>query len=124
MKTELIALAAGALLSATTLTTARATPAGDLWLADARTAIEARLAGDGVSDAGRTVTVRLNVTGEPKTYNPQIVRSSGSLDYDAAARKALDGLKLKTPPAELRGRKVTFTVGATQVAGAPAPDVR
>lgn len=124
MKTELIALAAGALLSATTLTTAYATPAGDLWLADARTAIEARLAGDGVPDAGRTVIVRLNVTGEPKTYNPQIVRSSGSLDYDAAARKALDGLKLKTPPAELRGRKVTFTLGGTQVAGAPAPDAR
>lgn len=118
MKTELFALAAGVLLSAATLTVAQASPAGETWLAEARAALEARLLGDAVPDAGRTVVVRLNATGEPKSYNPTIVGSSGSLEYDAATRQALKGLKLKTPPAELRGRKVTFTLGEAQTAGA------
>ncbi len=124
MKTEMIALAAGALLSAATLTVAKASPAGDRWLADARAVLEARLLADAVPDSGRTVVVRLNATGEPKSYNPTIVGSSGSLDYDAATRAALKGLKLKIPPAELRGRRVTFTLGETQVAGASAPAAR
>lgn len=122
MKTELLALATGALLSAATLTYAHASPAGDQWLADARAAIEARLTGDAVPDAGRTVVVRLNATGEPRTYNPRIVRSSGSLEYDLATRRALDGLRLRTPPAELRGRPITFTLGEpAAVASAVVP---
>jgi len=124
MKTELISLAAGALLSAVTLTLAHATPAGDQWLAETRVALEARLTGDAVPDAGRVVTVRLTATDEPRASDPQIVGSSGSLDYDAAARKALAGLKLTPPPIELRSRQVTFTLGRTTTAGASADGAR
>jgi len=119
MKTELIALAAGALLSVATLTIAHASPAGDQWLTDARASLEARLAADDAPDAGRSIVVKLNATTEPRTYNLRIVHSSGSPEYDDAARRALRGLKLTAPPEELRGRSVTFALGGT-TAGASA----
>lgn len=122
MKTELIALAAGALLSVATLTIAHASPAGDQWLADARATLEGRLAGDAVPDAGRRVVVKLNATTEPRTYNLRIVGTSGSPEYDDAARRAFAGVKLARPPEDLRGRGVTFTLGDPSAAGAPAAD--
>lgn len=113
MKTELIALAAGALLSATTLTVAQASPAGDQWLANARATLEARLAADAVPDAGRRLVIKLNATTEPRAYNLRILHTSGSAEYDDAARRAFSGIRLGRPPEELRGRSVTFTLGET-----------
>lgn len=124
MKTELIALAAGALLSAATLTLAHASPAGDQWLADARATLETRLAADAVPDAGRGIVVRLNATTEPRAYNLRVVRTSGSPEYDDAARRALSGVRLKAPPEELRGRSVTFTLGDATAGPSAAPTAR
>lgn len=122
MKTELLSLAAGALLSAATLTIALASPAGDQWLADARGVLEARLTGDAVPDVGRKVVVRLTATSEPRTYNLRIVGTSGSPEYDDAARRAFAGVRLQSPPEDLRGRGVTFTLGDVSTAGASTAD--
>lgn len=111
MKTQLIALATGALLSATALTTAFAATASDRWLADTRQSLEARVAEAGLNDDGKSVVIRIKATDDHKRYAPTIERSSGSADFDIAVRDSLKGIKLAQPPIELHGRGVTFTLG-------------
>ncbi len=118
MKTQLTSLAAGALLSALSLSTAFAATASDRWIADARAVLQARVADAGLADDGKTVAIRLKATADDKRYAPAVARSSGSADFDLAVRDALSGVKLPAPPIELNGRGVTFTLGET--AGASA----
>ena len=113
MKTQLLPLAAGALLSVASLSTALAASASDQWLAEARAALQARVAAAGLDDDGKTVAIRLKATADDKRYAPTVARSSGSADYDVAVRGALAGVKLPAPPIELNGRGVTFTLGQT-----------
>lgn len=111
MKTQLIALAAGALLSAASLTSAYAATASDRWIVEARAALQAKVAEAGLADDGKAVVIRIKATADDKRYAPAVERSSGSADYDLAVRDALDGVKLPAPPVELNGRRVTFTLG-------------
>lgn len=111
MKTQLLSLAAGALLSAASLTAAFAATAADRWISDSRAALQARVAEAGLADDGKAVAIRIKATGDDKRYAPTIERSSGSADYDLAVRGALKGVKLPAPPVELNGRRVTFTLG-------------
>lgn len=111
MKTQLLPLAAGALLSVATLSNAFAATPSEQWLAEARAALQARVAAAGLHDDGKTVAIRLKATADDKRYAPAVARSSGSADYDQAVRGALAGIKLPAPPIELNGRGVTFTLG-------------
>lgn len=112
MKTQLTSLAAGALLSAISLTAALAGPAGDAWLADARATLQARVAEAGLADDGKVVAIRIKASESFHDYRPAVARSSGSLDYDAAVTASLRGVRLPAPPIEISGRGVTFTLGA------------
>jgi hypothetical protein len=112
MKTQLTALAAGALLSVASISTAFAATAADRWIADARAALQARVAEAGLADDGKAVAIRIKATSDDKRYAPSVERSSGSSDFDLAVRDSLRGVKLPAPPIELNGRGVTFTLGA------------
>ena len=111
MKTQRLSLAAGALLSVASLTSAFAATAADRWIADSRAALQARVAEAGLADDGKAVAIRIKATSDDKRYAPKVERSSGSADYDVAVRDALKGVKLTAPPVELNGRGVTFTLG-------------
>jgi|GEM_PF-1554214 len=119
MKTQLLSLAAGALLSVASLASAQAATASDRWLADARAALEAKVAAAGLHDDGKAVVIKIKATADTKRYAPTVERSSGSADFDVAVRDAIKGVKLAPPPVELNGRGVSFTLGQT-VAGAAA----
>ena len=118
MKTQLLSLAAGALLSAASLAPAQAATAADRWLADARTALEAKVASAGLHDDGKAVVIKIRATADNKRYAPTVERSSGSADFDLAVRDALKGVKLAPPPVELNGRGVSFTLGEAAAGGA------
>lgn len=92
-----------------TVSQAKASPAGDAWLASARGQIEQRLTGAGVADP---LAVQIKVSNDPASYGVQL--AGASRDQEAAARAALKGLKLASPPDELLGRKVTFKLGTVQ----------
>lgn len=113
MKTQRLSLAAGALLSALSISTAFAATASDRWIADARAVLQARVAEAGLADDGKTVSIRIKATADDKRYAPSVARSSGSADFDQAVRDSLDGVKLPRPPIELNGRGVTITLGET-----------
>jgi hypothetical protein len=117
MKTQLITLAAGLLLSTASATAANATPASDQWVADASVALQARVADAGLADDGKAVVIRIKAVRDYKDYAPSVKESSGSADYDQAVRNALKGVRLPAPPNELSGRAVAFTLGQP-VAGA------
>lgn len=94
---------------------AKASPAGDAWLADSRGQIEQRLTAAGV---GEPLAVQIKVSNDPGGYGVQL--TAASRDQEAAARAALRGLKLASPPDELLGRKVTFKVGGAAQSTAAA----
>jgi hypothetical protein len=94
---------------------AKASPAGDQWLTGARARIEQRLNSAGV---GEPVSVQIKVSNDPGGYALQL--TAASRDEEAAARAALKGLRLATPPDELLGRKVTFKLGPQTIAAAGA----
>lgn len=111
MKTQLLGLAAGALLSVAAASTALAATAADRWIAEATAKLQARVAEAGLADDGKAVGIRIKATSDDKRYAPSVARTSGSADFDNAVREALDGVKLPAPPVELNGRGVTFTLG-------------
>lgn len=118
MKTQLLPLAAGALLSVASLSTAFAASDSEQWLADARAALQARVAAAGLDDDGKTVAIRVNASPDSRRYAPSVARSSGSPDFDVAVRAALTGVRLPAPPVSLNGRGVTFTLGQPAADGA------
>jgi len=120
LKSEILALAAGALLAAAAITPSQAATAVDRWIADSQYALQSRVAQAGLADDGKAVTIRIKATADDKRYAPQVERSSGSADFDIAVREALKGVKLAPPPVEITGRGVTFTLGETAPAGASA----
>lgn len=111
MKTQLTSLAAGLLLSAALGAAAHASPASDQWVADARTALQSRVADAGLADDGKAVVIRIKAVRDYKDYAPAVKETSGSSDYDKAVRDALKGVRLPAPPSELSGRTVAFTLG-------------
>jgi hypothetical protein len=96
-----------------TVSQAKASPAGDRWLGDARGQIQQRLTGAGLADP---VAVQIKVSNDPGGYGLQL--TAANRDQEAAARAALKGLKLTSPPDELLGRKVTFKLGGPQTVAA------
>lgn len=112
MKTcQLLAFLGATVLSAATMTLAHAGSASDAWIAQTRAALTDRIAAAGLNDDGKAVSVRLSISGSPGGDSLRIVRSSGSGDFDAAAKAAAQEVDLKRPPRELIGRTVTFTLG-------------
>lgn len=111
MTKSLLAFAGAAFLSLAANTLAFASPAADAWVAETRAAFEASLAEAGLADDGRAVALRVTVSAKPDGATLRIVRSSGSQDFDSAAKAAAAKADLKRAPAELVGRTVTFTLG-------------
>lgn len=109
MKAQLLALAAGALLLASTAH-AENSYQTQAFFTDAHEAAGARLAEQGVDLAGHTLTVRGHLGGDARLNGVKIARSSGSRDLDDAVVKALRNLKVSAPPA-LVGRDVTLSLG-------------
>lgn len=118
MKTELLALTAGALLAAATITPVQAATAVDRWIADSQYTLQSRVAQAGLADDGKVVTIRIKATADDKRYAPKVEHSSGSADFDIAVGEALKGVKLAPPPVEINGRGVTFILGETPAGGA------
>jgi TonB family protein len=93
----------------------------EAYLARAEAQAEQRLGQAGL-DADRTpLQVRATVGGDGRLNGFRVVRSSGSLETDEKARKALHLLRVAAPPAELAGRQVTLTLGEASpvLAGTP-----
>jgi len=91
------------------------------FLDDGRAAAEAKLAQSGVDLSGQTVAVRAVVTGEGRLNNLRVVRSTGSLEKDAAVAQALHRLRVEAPPVMLSGAEVTLMLGAAAPATAARP---
>lgn len=111
MKSQLIAFAGAAVLSLAGASLAHAGQSADAWIAQAKAALDAKVADAGLADDGKTVAVRVTVTADPDDVTLRIVRSSGSQDFDSAAKAAAKSADLKRPPAELIGRTIVFTLG-------------
>lgn len=111
MNKSFLAFAGAASLSLAAHSLAFASPAADAWIAQARTAFDTRITEAGLADDGRAVALRLTVSADPDAATLRIVRTSGSQDFDSAAKAAAAKARLKRPPAELVGRTVTFTLG-------------
>ncbi len=124
MKTQLLSLAAGTLLSAALFANAHAATPSERWIAESRAALEASINAAGLADDGKAVAITIKAAEDQKGYAPRIVRSSGSTDYDAAVREAVKTVKLGAPPVELRGRGVTFTLGTASAGGASSAGAR
>lgn len=108
-------LAATALAAVVSLSQADASPASDQWLAQSRTAIQTRLTAAGLDPA---LAIRLKVSNDPGSYAVRLADPAASRDTEAAALKALKGLRLTSPPDELLGRQVTFKPTAETIAAA------
>ncbi|MDB5471452.1 MAG: hypothetical protein JWR84_3012 [Caulobacter sp.] len=108
---QLLAFVGATALSAASMTLAHAGSASDAWIAQTRAAFADRIAAAGLADDGKTVGIRLNISGSPGGDSLRVVRSSGSGDFDVAAKAAVKDTDLKRPPRELIGRTVTFTLG-------------
>jgi len=111
MTKSFLAFAGAATLSLAAHSLALASPAADTWIAQAHAAFEASLADAGLADDGKAVALRVTISADPDDATLRIVRTSGSQDFDSAAKAAAGKAKLKRPPAELVGRTVTFTLG-------------
>ncbi|MES2033219.1 MAG: TonB C-terminal domain-containing protein [Pseudomonadota bacterium] len=113
MKTQIIAFAAGALLAVVPLAAAQASADADRWLAESQAALQARITQAGLNDDGRVVVIRIKASESFRDYGAQVAESSGSADFDNAVKTALKGVRLSTPPIDLSGRRVSFTLGET-----------
>ena len=112
MKTcQILAFTGAVVLSAAAQTLAFAGSASDAWIAQTRAAFAEKIAAAGLDDDGKAVGIRLSISGSPGGDSLRIVRSSGSGDFDTAAKAAVKDADLKRPPRELIGRTVTFTLG-------------
>jgi TonB family protein len=117
---RLVAFAAIALFSGATA--AHAGPAADAWIAETGATLQTAVDGAGLSDEGKVVKLRFKLgAGGPNAV--QIAESSGSADFDAAAKTAARKARLSRPPAELAGRSVVFTLGDPS-SGSSAADAR
>ena len=108
---QIAAFVGATLLSAASMTLAHAASASDAWIAQTRAALAEKIAAAGLDDDGKAVAIRLSISGSPGGDSLRIVRSSGSGDFDAAAKAAAKKADLKRPPRELIGRTVIFTLG-------------
>lgn len=88
-----------------------ASPASDAWVAKTRAALQAKIAEAGLADDGKTVQLRVRVDSQG-AGSVTIAGTSGSSDFDTAAKAAAKSADVSRPPAELVGRTVVFTVGA------------
>ena len=106
-----ILTAAGALLiAAAASTVAFASPASDAWLAKARATLEAQMAEAGLSDDGKVVKIRVKL-GSAGANGVQVAETSGSADFDNAAKAVAKKADLPRPSSDLVGRTVIFTLG-------------
>jgi TonB family protein len=112
------------LLSAALLTFGGAAQAANRdvteYLQRAGAAATAELAGAGV-DAGKGLTVRARVGSDGRLGNARVVTSSGSLETDQKAAKALRHLRVNAPPSVLIGADVRIAVGPDPVLQAQNP---
>lgn len=115
MTSRALLLTLTAVTAVLSISQAKASPASDAWLATARTQIAQRLTAAGVAEP---LAVQIKVSNDPGGYGLQL--TGGDRDEEAAARAALKGLRLASPPDELLGRKVTFRLGPQTVAAAGA----
>ena len=90
------------------------------YLQRAGAAATAELAGAGV-DASQGLTVRARVGSDGRLSNARVVTSSGSLDTDQKATKALRHLRVNAPPTVLIGADVRIAVGAEPLLQAQNP---
>lgn len=110
-KCQLLAFVGATVLSAASMTLAHAGTTSDAWIAQTKAAFADKIAAAGLNDDGKAVAIRLSISGSPGADTLRVVRSSGSGDFDAAAKAAVKDADLKRPPRELIGRTVTFTLG-------------
>jgi hypothetical protein len=111
MRTLLLSLSAAGLLLAAAATHAATAPEVRRFLEDGRVAADARLTKAGVALAGRTADVRAVVGSDGRLMGLHVVRSSGSLETDAAIEKALNRMRVDGAPALLGGAQVTLSLG-------------
>lgn len=111
MTKTLLAFAGAAVLSAASLTLAHATPASDAWIARTKAAFAERIATAGLNDDGKAVALKVTIAANPRDSRLRVARTSGSRDFDDAARAAARAADLDRPPPELVGSAVTFTLG-------------
>jgi TonB family protein len=111
MSKTLLAFAGAAVLSAASLTLAHASAASDAWIAQTKAAFAEKIAAAGLADDGKAVALKVTISANPDGNSLRVVRTSGSGDFDAAAKAAVKDADLKRPPSELVGRTVTFTLG-------------
>eukprot|EP01030_Chromulinospumella_sphaerica_P024964 gene24964-25077_t len=93
------------------MTLAHAGSASDAWIAQTKAAFAEKIAAAGLNDDGKAVALKVTISARPEGNTLRVVRSSGSGDFDSAAKAAVRDADLKRPPAELIGRTVTFTLG-------------
>jgi hypothetical protein len=120
MRTLLLSLSAAGLLLAASTAQAVTSPEVRRFLDDGRAAADARLAKAGVSLDGRTADVRAVVGSDGRLMGLHVVRSSGSLETDAAIEKALNHMRVDGAPPLLGGAQVTLSVGEAPLVSASA----
>jgi outer membrane biosynthesis protein TonB len=106
-------LAAVLVASTISATAATSAPAADptigRWLNATDRAFQARLERANVPSGDQRVDLRFDIDG-PYLRNPQVVKSSGSQNVDAAVARALRSVAVQTPPPVLSGHAIVVHV--------------
>lgn len=88
----------------------------DRYIERASQAATAQAQAAGVPLAGEPISVKATVGADGRLNGLRVVRSSGSLETDQQATRALRLLKVAGPPSQIVGADVTLKVGGSATA--------
>lgn len=122
MKTQLISIAAAALLVGLPAAQAHAAPNAEVreFLSGAAAKADAQLAASGVHLDGTAVKVRAAIGSDGRLNGLSVVETSGSRDTDAAVEASLKRLPVGYVPPAVAGRNVILTLGQPAIVQAKA----